>query len=43
MKKNSLVNWINKGKDFDPALIHCLKSECDRWDKAERFSIRKIG
>jgi hypothetical protein len=32
-KKNSFISWINKGEDFDPAPIPCIKFECDRWDK----------
>jgi hypothetical protein len=42
-KKNSIVNWINNGVDFDPALTPCLKSECDRWDDGECIQIRKAG
>jgi hypothetical protein len=30
LKKNSIVNWINNGVDFNPALIPCIRSECAR-------------
>lgn len=30
-KKNSVVDWISKGTDFDPALVPCRKAECDEW------------
>ncbi len=43
MKKNSIVNWINKAEDFDPALIPCLKSECDQWNNGYCINIRKVG
>jgi hypothetical protein len=39
-KKNSIVNWIKNGEDFDPALTPCLKSECDVWRDGECFYIR---
>ena len=42
-KKNSIVTRFNKSEDFDPALTHCLKSECDMWDSGECFYIRKAG
>ena len=41
MKKNSIVNWIKKSEDFNPALTPCLKPECDRWDMAECINILK--
>jgi hypothetical protein len=28
--KNSIVDRINKGEDFNPALTQCIKAECDR-------------
>jgi hypothetical protein len=28
-KKNAIVNWINKWKDFNQALTSCRKSECE--------------
>ncbi len=43
MKKNSIVNWINKAEDFDPALTPCLKSECNQWDNGYCINIRKVG
>ena len=41
-KKNSIVNWINNGVDFDPALIPCLKSECDQWREGKCIHLRKV-
>lgn len=40
MKKNSIVNWINNGVDFDPALAPCLKSECQLWDNGKCFYLQ---
>ena len=42
-KKNSIVNWITNGVDFDPALTPCLKSECAMWRDGECIQIRKAG
>ena len=42
-KKNSIVNWINNGVDFSPALSPCLKSECDMWRDGECIHIYKAG
>jgi hypothetical protein len=43
LKKNSIVIWINKGEDFDPALTPCLMAECEKRDKGECIHIRKVG
>jgi len=42
-KKNSIVNWINYGDDFNPSLTPCLKSECDRWTYGEALLYPKSG
>jgi hypothetical protein len=42
-KKNSMKDLIEKGIDFNPALLPCLKADCDRWDNGEYFYIRKTG
>ena len=42
-RKNSIVNWINNGVDFSPALTPCLRSACDRWKDGECIHIRKAG
>jgi hypothetical protein len=42
-KKNSIVNWINSGVDFDPGLVPCIKSECDEWKDGECIYIHKVG
>jgi len=43
LKKNSIVDWITYGEDFDPALTPCFTSACDRWKDGECISIRKAG
>ena len=42
-RKNSIVNWINNGVDFSPALTPCLRSACDCWRDGECIHIRKAG
>jgi hypothetical protein len=35
-QKNSIVYWINKSENFDPALEPCLKTEyARRWGKPQ--------
>ena len=43
LKKNSIVNWINRGVDFSPALTPCLKSACSLWKDGACIHIRKAG
>jgi hypothetical protein len=42
-KKNSIVNWKNNGVDFSPALLPCIKVECDQWRNGECIQIRTTG
>ncbi len=42
-KKNSVKDLIEKRIDFNPALLPCLKTECELWDNSECFHIRKAG
>jgi hypothetical protein len=42
-EKNSIVNWINNGVDFNPALVSYIKVECDQWREGECIQIRKAG
>jgi len=42
-KKNSIVDWINLGVDFDPALVSCRKAECDEWRDGWCVHIRTAG
>ena len=41
--KNSIVDRINKGVDFIPALFPCINSECERWNIGRCIRIRKAG
>jgi len=38
-EKNSIVNWICKSEDFDPALTPCLKPECEQWNNGYGINI----
>jgi hypothetical protein len=42
-KKNSIVNWINNGEDFDPALTPYLKTECKQWRDGWCVLINEMG
>jgi len=35
MKKNSIVDWINNGVDFDAGLVPCRKSDCPKRKEGE--------
>jgi len=41
-KKNSIVNWINNGVAFSPALIPCKRSECEKGKNGECIHLPKF-
>jgi hypothetical protein len=42
-KKISIVDWINKGVDFDIALLPCKKSECPEWLDGDCINLTVAG
>jgi hypothetical protein len=42
-KKNSIKNWIEKGINFVPSMVPCLKSDCEHWRDGECIHLISVG